>query len=376
MKDGIRLFKIFGIEISLDFSWFIIFFLVTWSLASGYFPVKYPFYTEGIYWIMGVISSTLLFVTVLLHELTHSIVANRNGLNIRGIKLFVFGGVAQLSREPQSARVEFDVAVAGPICSFILYFIFKVLTNFFAAKLPLGEINPLTAIFAYLSFINLFLGLINLIPAYPLDGGRIFRAFIWSVTKNFKKATAVASNLGKLFALFLIFNGFLATMRGSFGGLWYVFIGIFLFGAAKIGYENILVKDALNRSLVQNVMSTNVVTVKGDLTLDKVIEDFFFRYHHSSFPVVEDGRIKGMLTLTQIRTIPREKWHTVNAANCAEPITRDMIVSPREKTSNVLNRLIEHETTHLLVMDSDKLAGIITRVDIVKLLKLKMELEG
>lgn len=376
MREGIRLFKIFGIEISLDFSWFIIFFLVTWSLASGYFPVKYPFFAPGTYWIMGIISSLLLFITVLLHELTHSVVANHNGLNIKGIKLFVFGGVAQLSHEPHNARVEFDVAIAGPICSFILYYFFKILANFLSIRLPMGGQNPITAVFAYLAFINLFLGIINLIPAYPLDGGRVFRAFLWSVTKNLRKATAIASNVGKLFALFLIFNGFLATIRGNFGGLWYVFIGMFLFGAAKIGYENVLIKDALSGSIVQNVMSPNVMTIKGDLTLDKVIEDYFFRYHHSSFPVVENDKLKGMLTLAKIRGISRDKWHTLTAVNCAEPITRDMIVSPREKTGSVLNRLLEHEMTHLLVMDNGQLVGIVTRIDVMKLLKLKMELEG
>lgn len=375
MKEGIRLFRIFGIEISLDFSWFIIFFLVTWSLASGYFPFKYPFYGTGVYWIMGIFSSLLLFFTVLLHEITHSVVANHNGLNIRGIKLFVFGGVAQLSNEPQSARVEFDVAIAGPICSFILHFIFKGLAYAFAFVLPGGVLNPVVAIFEYLSFINLFLAIINLIPAYPLDGGRILRAFLWARTKNFKLATAIASNIGKMFALFLIFIGFLAAIRGELTGLWYVFIGMFLYSAAKVGYENILIKDALEKSYVRDVMTTNVMIVKGDMTLDKVVDEYFFRYHHSSFPVVDNDNIKGMLSLSKVKEIPREKWHVTTAGSCAEPISQNEIVSPNERTSNIFNRIIEHEFGHLLVVDKGEIIGIITRVDIMKLLKMKMNLE-
>lgn len=369
MKEGIRLIKVFGIEISLDFSWFIIFFLVTWSLASGYFPFKYPFFAEGTYWAMGIISSVLLFITVLLHELTHSIVANNNGLNIRGIKLFVFGGVAQLSHEPQSARVEFDVAIAGPICSFILHFIFKGIV------ILLGEAEtPIVGIFRYLAFINVFLGLINLIPAYPLDGGRILRAFLWARTKNLRMATAIASNVGKVFAIFLIFNGFMLTIRGELGGLWYVFIGMFLYGAAKMGYEHILVRDALSRSLIQDVMSRNVVTVDGALTLDKVVEDYFFRYHHSSFPVVEGDRLVGMISLARIKEIPREKWQVTTAGSSVEPISPDSIVPPTERMSNILNHLMEHEIGHILVMDNGKLVGIVTRYDVMRLIKIKMDL--
>lgn len=371
MREGIRLFKVFGIEISLDFSWFIIFFLVTWSLASGYFPFKYPFFAAGTYWVMGVLSSTLLFITVLMHELTHSVVANNNGLNIRGIKLFVFGGVAQLSHEPQSARVEFDVAIAGPICSFILHFIFKGI-----ASLLGGGQSPVVAIFSYLAFINVFLGLINLIPAYPLDGGRVLRAFLWARTKNLRLATAIASNVGKFFAIFLIFNGFILTIRGELGGLWYVFIGMFLYGAAKMGYEHVLIRDALSGSSVRDVMSTHVVVVDSALALDKVVEDYFFKYHHSSFPVVEGARIKGVLSLARIKEIPREKWPLTTAGDSAEPIRPDAVVSPRERTSNILSRLVEHELGHMLVMEEGRIIGIVTRVDVMKLLKVKMDLGG
>ncbi len=374
MRNGVRLFKVFGIDISLDFSWFIIFFLVTMSLSRGYFPLKYPFFSTGTYWLMGIISSLLLFVTVLMHELSHSLVANHNGLNIRGIKLFVFGGVAQLGREPQSARVEFDVAIAGPICSFALHFIFKGMATGFASINPAGYHSPLVATLGYLAFINAFLAIINLIPAYPLDGGRVLRAFLWSRTGNLRKATAVASGVGKFFALFLIFMGFLEVIKGNFYGLWWVFIGMFLYSAAKMGYEHVLIKDTLAGSLVRDVMTTKVVAVDGDLTLDKVVEDFFFRHHHSSFPVISGNKLKGMLTLIRIKEIPREQWAQSRAADCALPIDPHTIITPRERTENVLARLAEYELGRLLVMDKGKLVGIVTRQDVMKLLKLKMNL--
>lgn len=374
MKEGIRLFKVFGIEISLDFSWFIIFFLVTWSLAKGYFPFKYPFFTSGTYWMMGLFSSLLLFIAVLLHELSHSVVANHNDLNIKGIKLFVFGGIAQLSKEPPSARVEFDVAIAGPICSFILHFIFKGAARWLSFILPGGAQHPVVAILGYLAFINVFLGIINLIPAYPLDGGRVLRAFLWARTNNLKKATAFASNMGKFFALFLIFIGFMATIRGELAGLWWVFIGMFLYSAARMGYEHVLIRDALAGSLVRDVMSTNVIVVDGRLTLDKIVEDYFFRYHHSSFPVNENGEFKGVLDLRRIKEIPPEKWAHTSAGSVVNPINPHAVITFREKTSSALARLGEYEFEHLIVMDKNKLVGIVTRRDIMKLLKLKMNL--
>lgn len=374
MREGIKLFKVFGIKISLDYSWFIIFFLVTLSLAKGYFPWKYPFFAAQTYWMMGVVSSLMLFAAVLLHELSHSVVANHNGLNIRGIKLFVFGGVAQLGREPQSPRIEFDVAIAGPVCSLVLHFLFKGLAHGFAAVLSSGYYNPIVAIMVYLSFINAFLAIINLIPAYPLDGGRILRAFIWARTNNLRKATAVASNAGKFFALFLIFIGFMAVMRGELVGLWYVFIGMFLFSAAKMGYENVLIKDALSGTMVRHVMTDHVVSVPETMTIDKAIEDYFFKYHHSCFPIVEAGRVKGMLTLSKIKEVPREKWNEVTVADCTQPVDPHAIVTPREGTQNVLTRFAEYDLGRLLVLDGGKLVGIVTRQDIMKLLKLRMNI--
>lgn len=374
MKEGIRLFKIFGVEVSLDFSWFIIFFLVTWSLASGYFPFKYPLFNKGIYWIMGMVSSVLLFVSVLLHELTHSIVANNNGLNIRGIKLFFFGGVAQLSKEPSSARVEFDVAIAGPICSFVLHYFFKGAAKGTSFFINGGLQNPVVAILSYLALINVFLGLINLIPAYPLDGGRVLRSFIWARTKNLKRATAIASGAGKAFALALMFMGFLMFISSNIWGLWYVFIGMFLYGAARMGYESVLVKDALRHSLIREVMTTHVITIDSELKIDKAVEDYFLRFHHNSFPVVNNNKIIGMLNLAAIKQVPKEKWTETIAKDAVHPVNDYELISSREKTSSALGRLIEHEFEHLLVMDGDRLVGIVTRRDIMKLLRYKMDL--
>ena len=375
MKEGIKLFKVLGIEISLDFSWFIIFFLVTWSLASGYFPFKYPFFAPGTYWLMGTISSVLLFATVLMHELSHSVVANMNGLNIRRIKLFVFGGVAQLNREPQSPRIEFDVAIAGPICSFILHFVFKGMASSISAIWPGQGQNAVVVILTYLSFINLFLAIVNLIPAYPLDGGRVLRAFLWARTRSLRRATAIASNIGKLFALVLILNGFVVAIRGELAGLWYVFIGMFLFGAAKMGYENVLLRDAMSGSRVGEVMSPAITINDVGMTLDRAIDRYFFHYHHSSFPVMQKGKLAGMLNLARIKQVPREDWHKITVGQCLEPMDPLTVVRAGDKTINILRRLAEHANEHFMVMQGEQIVGIITRVDIMKLLKLKVDLD-
>lgn len=374
MKKGIKLFRVFGIDISLDLSWFIVFFLFSWSLARGYFPANYPFFSARTYWIMGAMSSLLLFVTVLLHELSHSVVANYNGLNIRGIKLFIFGGVAQLSREPDNARVEFDIAVAGPICSLILHFLLGNIAILLSRISFLGEHNPIVIILSYLAYINLFLALVNLIPAYPLDGGRILRAFLWARSGDLKRSTGIASTMGKLFAGFLMFIGFMHFLKGEFAGLWYVFIGMFLYNAAKMGYEHVLMKDALTDLRVRDVMTGQVVSIDSGCTIDKAVDDYFFRYHHSSFPIMESGSIKGLLTFNRLKEIPREQWFVVTAGSITEPINERLVISPYARISAVLSLLIERELDHMYVMEGGEIIGVVTRRDIMKLLKMKMDL--
>ena len=259
MQKGFKLFKVIGIQISLDYTWFIIFALVAWTLSQGYFPSVVPGLAMWIYIAMGVVSSLLLFASILLHELSHSYVANRLGMDIRGITLFIFGGIAELSREPDDPRMELKIAIAGPIASGVLAILFWLIKEGLTAM----ALFPLVAsVCSYLVIINIVVVIFNMIPGFPLDGGRVLRAIWWMKSGDLQRATMVAGRVGKGFALFLIFFGILQTFTGNIiGGLWMVFIGIFLQQAAESGYREVLIRNSLSGIRVGDVMTREVVTV-------------------------------------------------------------------------------------------------------------------
>ena len=254
---GLKLGTILGIEIWVDYSWLIIFFLLFWSLSGGFFPSKYPGLDKSTYFILGAVSAVLLFVCVLLHELSHSYVAQKSGIPVPTIKLFIFGGVAQISEEPRSPRMEFNIAVAGPICSLILAVIFWTLTN----STLFSQSTPFVAMFDYLAFVNLVLVIFNLIPGFPLDGGRILRAYLWGRWNNIKKATFVVSRIGSFFGIGIaILGGIIILMGNIIGGIWFIFIGLFLNNAAKSGYKMTVLKYVLDGIKVKDVMTREVIS--------------------------------------------------------------------------------------------------------------------
>ena len=372
MGRGIKLFKILGIQISLDYTWFIVFGLVAWSLAQGYFPVTIPGLGVFTYIIVGVVSAFLLFACVLIHELSHSYTSNRLGLNVKEITLFIFGGVAQLTKEPDDPVTELKIAVAGPAASIALAFIFWVLKHLLDA---LSLYPVLSAMFGYLAMINMVLVVFNMIPGFPLDGGRILRAVWWKKTADIQKATQVASRVGKGFAVLLILFGFLQIFLGNFiGGLWMVFIGMFLQQAAESSYRQLLVKKTLEKIKVADAMTMDVVTLSEDSTLTTVVEKYFFGHHFVGFPVVSDGRVTGMLTLNNVRAVPKEEWDTTLVINAMDKITPDTILHPDDNAMYALSRMISLDTGRLLVMDRGRLVGIITRRDIMKLMEFKADL--
>lgn len=282
MNRSIHITTILGIPIEINYTWFIVFFLVTWTLAQNYFPAALPNAPVYVYWIISVVAAFLFFITLLAHELSHSAVAIKNNLPIKGITLFIFGGVAHMSKEPQSAGVEFKMAIAGPLCSFGLSFIFFVLTQLFY---NLGFPMAVVVVTDYLSVINLIVGIFNLIPGFPLDGGRILRAALWSIFGDMKRATRIASGLGRLFAYFLMGMGFLYFFYGAIlSGMWLIFIGFFLQEAASTSYQQVVMKKSLSGVNVQNIMSRNVVTVPEDLSLSSLVDDYFFKFRFTSFP--------------------------------------------------------------------------------------------
>ncbi|MBI5875999.1 MAG: site-2 protease family protein [Deltaproteobacteria bacterium] len=380
MGRGVKLFRVLGIQISLDYTWFIVFGLVAWSLAQGYFPITIPGLTTFTYILVGIISAALLFACVLIHELSHSYTSNKLGLDVKEITLFIFGGVAHLTKEPEDPITELKIAVAGPAASVALAATFWLLMHLAAA---ISAEPVLSAVFGYLAMINMVLVVFNLIPGFPLDGGRILRAIWWKKTGDLQKATQVASQVGKGFAVLLIGFGFFQIFMGNFiGGLWMIFIGMFLQQAADSSYKQLLVKKTLETIKVGDAMTRNVVTITEDSTLSTVVEKHFFGYHFVGFPVssvrqahdTSDGRITGMLTLNNVRLIPKEQWDTTLARDVMDNISPDAILRPEDNAMDALSRMISLDIGRLLVMDNGKLVGIITRRDIMKLMEFKADL--
>lgn len=369
---GIRLTKIFGIELWVDYSWLIIFSLVLWSLAAGYFPHEYPGLGVRAYWIMGAVSAILLFVCVVLHELSHSYVAQKFGIAVPKITLFIFGGVAQISEEPRSAKAEFNIAVVGPISSFVLSVIFLIL-----AKSDFASADKrLLAIFNYLAFINLALAVFNMIPGFPLDGGRILRAYLWNRWQDVRKATYTVSQIGSGFGVGLILLGLISIFFGNLiGGIWFIFIGMFLNQVAKSGYQMTVLQNALSGKKVKNIMTSNVISVTESVSLDDLVQNYFYRYLFVSFPVVSDGgELIGMVSVKQTKDVPKDSWYEKKVRDIMIKASEIQVLSPNEEASRALNLLMRNELGRIPVVDGGRLVGIITRRDITTLLMIKSDL--
>jgi len=267
-RHNIPLGRILGIPIGLDYSWFVVFALLTWMLAGSYYPAEFKDWSPLLYWFMGAVTAIMLFVSVLLHELGHSVVALRYNIPVRSITLFLFGGVAQIGAEPPSAIAEFLIAIAGPLVSLVLAVLFYTVQPLVAGM------EPLLGLAKYLAYINLALVLFNLIPGYPLDGGRVFRAIVWAITGNMRRATLIAANVGRFFAFLFIFAGAWQMFHGNFGGgLWIAFIGWFLDNAASAQVQQLMFQGLLAGHRVSQAMSTQCAAVPADLTLQQLVNE-------------------------------------------------------------------------------------------------------
>jgi Zn-dependent protease/CBS domain-containing protein len=369
MKGAIRLGSIRGIEIGVHYNWLLIFFLVAWSLAMGYFPQSYPGWTQLAYWTTGVIASILLFVSVLLHELAHSFVAQARGLPVRSITLFIFGGVSNIVREAENPRTEFAMAVVGPLSSLVIagvfYGLFLVVPN---------KLDPLAALLSYLALINAFLAVFNLIPGFPLDGGRVLRSIIWGATGNLVKATNIAATVGRLFGWGLIGVGLFQILRGNFlGGLWIAFIGWFLSNAADSSRQETTVQEYLKDFKVKDVMTPNPQTISPGATVLEVVQGIFSQYHRRAVPVARDGKLVGIVTITNIRGLPQEKWAItpVEAIMTKAPL---QCVSPEDDLARAMALIAEQDVNQVLVCTDSGLVGIISRADIIRHLQYTQEL--
>jgi len=370
----VKLFKLLGFEVRLDVSWLVIAVLVTWSLASGLFPYLYPGLEWETYWTMGVIGALGLFASIVAHEFCHSVVARHFGMPMKGITLFIFGGVAEMGDEPPTARAEFMMAIAGPLSSLAIGGIFFLVHRWGEAA---GWGNPVNGVFYYIAYINCLLAAFNLLPAFPLDGGRVLRSILWGWRANLRWATRVSSAIGAAFGLALLVIGILRFIGGDvIGGLWMFLIGLFLKNAAQMSYQQLLVRKALEGEPVRRFMNANPVTVQGSLTVDRLVEDYIYKYHYKMFPVMEGDNLVGCITTRQVQEIPREDWGRVTLREAASGCSPDNTISPQTDAIKALARMNQTGVSRLLVVENGRMAGLVTLKDLLDFFSLKVELEG
>ncbi len=349
---SIPLFKIFGIQVNLDFSWFIVFFLISFTLAEYFYPHHYPDHTFLMYWFVGGISAILLFASVLLHELSHSLVAIRFGIPVREIDLFIFGGVAMIEEEAPNPKVEFLVAVAGPVCSFLLSFLFFVMAIIY----PQDDL--FNGIINYLMLVNFALAVFNLVPAFPLDGGRILRSIIWA-KKDLLTATKISSWTGTAFAYVLILFGILSLVQGNLiGAMWYGLLGLFLRNASKVSYEQTKLSVILSKYRVEQFMHT-VKPVLPDETISEFMMYHYPVYKTSIFPVIgDDGKIYEV-SITDINKVPQVDWDRTRVLEVSQPV--EVYVSPYDTLLKALRLMNRYQVNELPVVYGSTVLGIIKR---------------
>jgi Zn-dependent protease/predicted transcriptional regulator len=363
---SVRVLTVAGIPINVHTSWLVVYALITWTLAVGYFPRTLPDLSPVAAWLSGLAAALLLFVSVLLHELSHSVVARAHGLGVRGITLHIFGGVSQLEEEPPSARAEFLIAAVGPLSSFAIAGLLWGVrtTGVVTAGVP-------GAILDYLIFVNTAIGVFNLVPGFPLDGGRVLRAALWKWKGGLRPATYIASRVGSAVAVVLMMWGFLQVMTGAFiGGVWMILIGIFLRGAADASYAQIDLKETLAPLHVDDIMVRNPVTAAANAPLATLV-DLLWAHHFTSFPVVEDGRVVGIATLQHVQPVPREHWQHTLVREVMQPIGPELTVERSDTVYRAYEKASRNGLGRLAVVDGDRLVGYLSLKDITHVLALR-----
>ena len=367
-RHNIPLGRILGISIGLDYSWFVIFALLTWMLAGSYYPEEFKNWSPLLYWFMGATTAIMLFASVLLHELGHSVIALWYKVPVRSITLFLFGGVAQIEAEPPSAIAEFFIAVAGPLVSLILAILFHTL------QLLAGGVEPVLGLAKYLAYINLALVLFNLIPGYPLDGGRVLRAIVWAITGDIRRSTLIAASAGRFFAFMLIFAGVWQMFGGNFGGgLWIAFIGWFLDNAASVQIQQVLFRRLLTGHPVSQAMSTQYAIIPEDLRIQKLVDEQIIAIGQRSFLVNRDDKTVGLITLHRIKEVPRGEWANTRTAQIMLPMEQLKCVDPDTELWAALELMDRNGFNQMPVVKAQHVVGMLSREDVITFLRTLLE---
>ncbi|AHB13434.1 site-2 protease family protein [Dehalococcoides mccartyi] len=372
MKSSFKLGRILGIEIGIHASWLIIFALLSWSLAVAYYPAIDNQISPFTGWALGVLSCLLLFGSVLAHELGHSVIAIRQGIPVKSIVLFIFGGVSNLTKEPDNPGAEFRIAISGPAVSIVLSLVFWLFQSVFAAL----NITLTSGVFLYLAQINAMLAIFNLTPGFPLDGGRILRAIIWNTSKNLRKATLISARVGLVFAYLLIFGGITAAFLGiGISGLWLALIGWFMATTAQGSYQQTVISEILSAVNVSRVMRREFKTIDPDKTLYQTLHEYILPLNQRALPVFENGQLTGLISLSDIKKIPADKLGQTSVRQVMTPFEKLKTVNPEEHLGNVINMLQSKDINQLPVLSDGKLVGIISRTSLIEYLQMRQEME-
>lgn len=368
--NALRLGRIFGIEIKLDYSWFVIFVLITWSLGAQYFPNMYREWSRPTYWLMGALTAVLFFCSVLAHELAHSLVSEKFGVPVHDITLFIFGGAARISEEPRTARGELWMALVGPLTSVGLAAGFGLLWLLTARSSP-----QIHALASWLAGINLSLAAFNLIPGFPLDGGRVFRAIVWALSGDLRLATRIATGLGRVVAFAFILFGVGQIFGGNLGnGLWIAFIGWFLENAATSSYQRFALRDMLEGHTAAEVMSAECMHIPRGLTIEELVDQVLLPTGKRCFPVEEGGHVQGLVTLHRIRGVPRSQWPFTRVEQVMIPRAELKTVHPDDGLNQVFDRMTAEDVNQFLVVKDDELLGMLARDSLLNYIRLRSEL--
>ena len=367
-----RAARLFGIDILVHWSWLFIFVLVTWSLESSVLPEAYPDWTARQRWAVGAFTALLFFGSVLAHELAHAIVARRRGVTVAHITLYVFGGASALTSEPKSARDEFWIAIVGPLTSLGAAVLFGLI--WLAARA--AEVRPVYVIAGYLAYINLVLAIFNMLPGFPLDGGRVLRAAAWGAKRNMLAATKLASTAGRVVAGLLIVIGLATLFAGrSLSGFWFIFLGWFLWNAAETSYHQLLIQTTLHGLTIGPLVDRNVTRVPPDCTLQQLADEYVLGRNQRVFFVTpaENGDILGLISLTDLRKAPREEWERVSVYRAMTPRDRLVTVTPATEAMEALRLMAEHNVNQLPVISSGEAIGLLTRAALVQAIQFRGE---
>lgn len=388
---GLSVGKLFGITIGVDPTWLIIFVLITWNLAFGLFPQIQPGWSQPLVWAVSIAASLLFFGSVLAHEFAHSLVAKARGLPVNRITLFLFGGVSNLEKEPESPFTEFVMAIVGPATSIVLGAVFLAIFSLIGNDILMSAnpvaafrtLDPISTLLLWLGQVSILVGLFNLIPGFPLDGGRVLRSVIWALTGKLRQATKIASLIGDVVAYSFMLIGLIMVFgvnvpvfgTGLIGGIWIFFIGWLLNNLSSRSYEQVVLKDLLSGVLVSKIMTNDFIAVPSNITLSELVDRFMLKTEKKTFPVVNNGKFLGIVTVEDIFKTPRENWQEEIVSQVMTEAKDVSTVTPKTEASNAVDEIARKDIGLIPVVEDGLLKGVVSRKDIFLWLKLNKEEE-